>query len=105
MVLSFGGLYDSKVVIIVERASIDVKKTGTRDGGIGEGVDRWVVWGVFKRHGWRRILVITRGVEEINFLRCIPQCICLFRIFITGHGEQTVNDGSNWSALHIPHGE
>ena len=44
MVLLFGGIYGSNVVIIEEdtdvKGRVGVSETGTRGGGRGEGVDR-----------------------------------------------------------------
>ena len=46
MVLLFGGIYDSKVVIIEEETDVEgglgigVREIGTRGGGRGKGVDR-----------------------------------------------------------------
>ena len=48
--LSFGNIYDSKMVIIEEdmkvegRVCVGVKEAGTRGGGKEEEVDRWVVF-------------------------------------------------------------
>ena len=43
MVLSFGSIYGPKVVIIVGGVGVGVKEAGTREGGMHERVDRWVV--------------------------------------------------------------
>ena len=44
MVLHFGGIYGSKVVITEEEGGVGVRKTSTR----GEGIDRWVVRRIFR---------------------------------------------------------
>ena len=48
MVLSFGGIYGSKVVIIVGRFGIGVREAGIRGDGRHEGVDGWMVKGAYR---------------------------------------------------------
>ena len=76
MILSFGGIYGSKMVIIEEvtdvGVNVGVSKKGTNGDGRDDGVDRWAVRSFLSR-AWRHVLVKTREVRGINFLRCITQ--------------------------------
>ena len=51
---------------------VGVWETSERGGGGDEGVDRWVVRGVF-----RGVSLSKPGkLGGMNVLRCIPQCTC-----------------------------
>ena len=75
MVLLFVGIYHSVVIIEEDtdvKGGVGVRETGTRD----EGVDMWVVRGVFRAEV-RGVSLSKPGKSGgINFLRSIPQCTC-----------------------------
>ena len=79
MVLDFGGIYGSKVVIIEKDTDLErgvgvvVREIGRRGDGRSKGFDRWAVRRVFIAGAGRCFLAKVRG---INFLRCILQCTC-----------------------------
>ena len=69
MVLLFGGIYGSKIVIIEEDAVVErgvdvgVRETITRESGRSEGVDRLAVRGAF------RIVVGSMSLSKLGMSR------------------------------------